>query len=200
MNNKWVKITKEALSWFAVIILAFVISAFINSQLFSIATVKEVSMQDTLYENHKLFISRRSYKKSFPKTGDIIVFYRNRKIGNFAEEFLFSLKQMLPLNSTKNSKDRLVKRVIGVPGDVVDIKDGLVYINGNPLDEPYAKGVTYEGSIDLPLTVGENQLFVLGDNREYSLDSRDFGLIDISHVEGKVVFRFFPFNKIGKLN
>jgi Peptidase S26. len=82
---------------------------------------------------------------------------------------------------------------------VVDIKDGHVYLNGEILDEPYAKGITYEGSMELPVTVGESQLFVMGDNREHSFDSRDFGLIDISHVEGKVVFRLYPFNKIGKV-
>lgn len=196
--DKRVKVIKEILSWIAVIVFAWVFAALVNSQLFSIAAVKEVSMQDTLFENHRLVINRLSYKKSNPKTGDIIVFYRNREIGGFSQELLISLKQILPFTN-KESRDRLVKRVIGTPGDVVDIRDGFVYLNGELLDEPYVKGVTQEGDFDLPVKVGDNQLFVMGDNREYSLDSRDFGLIDISHVEGKVVFRFYPFNKIGKL-
>mgnify|MGYP000147094034 CR=1 FL=1 len=197
---KYIKIIKEILSWISVFALALIFSALINSQLFALATVKEVSMQDTLYENQKLVINRLAYKKNIPKTGDIIVFYRNREIGNFTEEFLRSLTQVFPASGTqKDNRDRLVKRVIGTPGDVVDIKDGHVYLNGEILDEPYAKGITYEGSMELPVTVGESQLFVMGDNREHSFDSRDFGLIDISHVEGKVVFRLYPFNKIGKV-
>jgi len=197
---KHIKIIKEIVSWIVIFVLAVIFWALVNSQLFALATVKEVSMQDTLFENHRLIINRLTYRKSTPKTGDIIVFYRNREIGNFAEEFFHSLTQILPaLKAKEGVKDRLVKRVIGTPGDVVDIKDGHVYLNGVVLDEPYAKGITLEGSIELPLIVGENQLFVLGDNREHSFDSRDFGLIDISHVEGKVVFRLYPFNKIGKV-
>lgn len=198
--SKWTKISKEILSWIIVFVFAVVFSALINSQLIAMATVKEVSMQDTLFADNKLVINRRSYKNSTPKTGDIIVFYRNREIGNFAQEFTRSLTQVFPFAKDKTeTKDRLVKRVIGTPGDVVDIKDGCVYLNGELLDEPYAKGITEKGEFNLPVTVGDNQLFVLGDNREYSFDSRDFGLIDISHVEGKVVFRFYPFDKIGKL-
>lgn len=197
--SKWVKITKEILSWLLIIVLALIVSSLINSQLFTMATVKEVSMQDTLFENHKLIINRMSYKNRPPKTGDIIVFYRSREIGSFTQEFVRSLTQIFPSKAKEESKDRLVKRVIGTPGDVVDIIDGCVYINGELLDEPYAKGVTIKGSFNLPVKVGDNQLFVMGDNREHSFDSRDFGLIDISHVEGKVVFRLYPFNKIGKL-
>lgn len=201
MNQNWVKILKEILSWLGIIIFAMLISALINSQLCAMATVKEVSMQNTLFENDKLVISRISYRHSIPKTGDIIVFYRKREIGNFVHEFFYSLNQILSGSKKVNkTKDRLVKRVIGTPGDVVDIRDGTVYLNGEPLDEPYAKGITEEGSLNLPVKVGKHQLFVMGDNREHSFDSRDFGLIDISHVEGKVVFRLYPLNKIGNLN
>lgn len=197
MNNQ-AKIIKEIISWIAIILLVMIIAALINSQLFSMANVQEVSMQNTLYANQRLVINRLSYKKELPKTGDIIVFYQNREIGSFGEEFVRSFVNMITF-AGKEDRDRLVKRVIGTPGDVVDIRDGYVYLNGEVLDEPYVKGITEEGSFELPVTVGENQLFVMGDNRENSRDSRSFGLVDISHVEGKVVFRLFPFNKIGKV-
>lgn len=196
----WIKILKEIRSWIIIFVMALFISALINSQLFTMATVKEISMQNTLYENHKLVVNRLSYKYKTPKNGDIIIFYRNREIGSFTQEFIRSIRHIIPFIKPKeDTRDRLVKRVIGIPGDVVDIKDGYVYLNGEPIDEPYVKGITHNRIFELPVTIGENQLFVLGDNRENSLDSRDFGLIDFSHVEGKVSFRIFPFNKLGIL-
>jgi signal peptidase I len=196
----WVKIFKEIKSWVILFVLALFFSALINSQLFAMATVKEVSMQDTLFEDQILFINRLAYKNKSPKAGDIIIFYKSRDIGSFTEEFLRSVSYILPFTRPKDdNKDRLVKRVIGTSGDIIDIKDGYVYKNGERLEEPYAKGDTNATYIEFPVTVGENQLFVLGDNREHSRDSREFGLIDISHVEGKASFRLYPFNKIGKL-
>jgi len=93
----------------------------------------------------------------------------------------------------------LVKRVIGIPGDEVNIKDGYVYINGEKLKEPYVKGETFSGEINFPIKVPDNKLFVLGDNRPVSKDSRAFGLINSDQVEGKAIFRVFPFNKIGAI-
>lgn len=200
MNN-WVKILKEIRSWVIVLALALLLSALINSQLFAMATVKEVSMQDTLYADQMLVINRLSYRNKTPKTGDIIVFYQNREIGSFTKEFARSLINIIPFKkSGEDIRDRLVKRVIGTPGDVIDIIDGDVYLNGEILEETYVKGITEEEGFELPVTVSENQLFVMGDNREQSMDSRAFGLIDISHVEGKASLRIYPFNKLGKLN
>lgn len=198
--NKLTKVLKEITSWIIIFGLALILSALINSLIFAMATVKEVSMQDTLYADQKLVINRLSYRSKTPKTGDIIVFYQSREIGSFPQEFIRSVKNIIPfIKSDKEIRDRLVKRVIGTPGDVVDIKDGYVYLNGERLDEPYVKGTTYEGIIDLPITVGKNQLFVMGDNREQSMDSRDFGPIDISHVEGKATLRIYPISKLGKI-
>lgn len=200
MNNL-VKILKEIRSWVIILALALLLSAFINSQLFAMATVKEVSMQNTLYADQILVINRLSYRNKTPKTGDIIVFYQNREIGSFTKEFVRSFINIIPFTkSGENIRDRLVKRVIGTPGDVIDIVDGNVYLNGERLAEPYVKGNTEEEGFPLPITVSENQLFVMGDNREQSMDSRAFGLIDISHVEGKASLRIYPFNKLGKLN
>lgn len=199
-NKKMNPILKEILSWILLVAAALFISTLINSQMLSLATVKEVSMQDTLYENQTLVINRLAYRNRQPRTGDIIVFYQEREIGSFPQEFLRSLGNMNPFKRSENERrNRLVKRVIGTPGDVIDIADGHVYLNGEMLDEPYVKGLTFRDSFELPVTVGENQLFVMGDNREKSKDSRTFGLIDLSHVEGKVVFRLFPVNKFGRV-
>ncbi len=202
MKNK-LTFLKEIRSWVIIIALALLFSTLINSQLFAMATVKEYSMEDTLYENHLLVVNRLSYKRKSPKRGDIIIFYKQREIGSFAKEFIRSFRNIISLSKLKEdsseSRDRLVKRVIAVPGDVIDIRDGCVYLNEEYLDEPYTKGITEQQGYLLPITVGEGQLFVIGDNREESMDSRDFGPIEISHVEGKASFRIFPLNKIGKL-
>jgi signal peptidase I len=201
MVPNMIKILKEIKSWIIILALALFLSALINSQLFAMATVKEVSMQNTLFADQMLVINRLSYKNKSPKTGDIIVFYQNREIGSFGQEFLRSIGNIIPFAKSKEEvRDRLVKRVIGTPGDVIDIIEGYTYLNGERLDEPYSKGITIEDGYELPVTVGDKQLFVMGDNREHSMDSRAFGLIDINHVEGKASLRLFPFNKFGKLN
>ena len=83
-----------------------------------------------------------------------------------------------------------VKRVIAVAGDTVDIRNGNVYVNGILLDEPYAAGETFEqeGTVIYPYTLQEDQIFVLGDNREVSMDSRTFGAVSKRQIKGKLLF------------
>ncbi len=103
-----------------------------------------------------------------------------------------------------NRKDghiRLVKRVIGIPGDEVDIHDGAVYVNGEKLVEQYIEVPTGAKShYDYPITVGDDEYFCLGDNRTVSFDSRDFGVVPREKIEGKVLIRFWPFKKLGTVN
>ena len=99
----------------------------------------------------------------------------------------------------------IVKRIIGLPGDVIDIDydAGVVYRNGQPLEEPYTASPTNDrGDMPLPLTVPENQAFVLGDNRNNSTDSRTLyvGLIDQQRLMGRMVWRFYPFDKMGSIS
>lgn len=164
---EWIKVFGLA------IILAFVITLFIKPTL-----VRGDSMLPTLHENDYLIINKIGYKVGEPKNGDVIVF-----------------KSDLEQNDGTN-KD-LVKRIIGIEGDRVTIKDGQVYVNDKLLNEPYlSQGMDTKGDIDL--VVPQGKLFVLGDNREVSLDSRyeQVGLVDISDVEGKVLIRLYPFNDI----
>lgn len=90
------------------------------------------------------------------------------------------------------SGDYFVKRVIAVEGDTVDIRDGAVFVNGIRLDEPYVASETepHESVITYPLTVGVGQYFVLGDNREVSEDSRNFGCVSPSQIKGRLLFAF----------
>ena len=131
------------------------------------------SMNDTLDEGDIVV----SLKGSDFKTGDIIAFYYNNKI--------------------------LIKRVIGKAGDWVDIdQDGNVYVNGNLIDEPYLDEKAFgECNIELPYQVPESKVFVMGDNRSVSVDSRNtaVGCVAEEQIVGKVVYRLWPFKDLGKL-
>ena len=131
------------------------------------------SMNDTLVEGDIVV----SLKGSDFKTGDIIAFYYNNKI--------------------------LIKRVIGKAGDWVDIdQDGNVYVNGNLIDEPYLDDKAFgECNIELPYQVPESKVFVMGDNRSVSVDSRNtaVGCVAEEQIVGKVVYRLWPLKDFGKL-
>jgi signal peptidase I len=143
--------------------------------------VKEHSMRPTLNENNYIFLSKQAYRFHEPKSGDIIVFHTDLLQANGQEKLL-------------------IKRIIGVPGDMISIKDGVVYRNGEALEEPY----TMEGytATDMEeIQVPDNKVFVMGDNRQNSIDSRDssVGMIEENLIVGKAVFRLYPFDEIGLL-
>ena len=98
------------------------------------------------------------------------------------------------------NKTSYIKRVIGLPGDHVQIHDGKVYINGKVLDEPYLKpGVVTDGGTFRDFVVPEGYLFLMGDNREHSTDCRVFGCIPIDKIESKVWIRFWPLSEFGTI-
>jgi len=145
--------------------------------------VKESSMEPTLYSNNYLFINKMAYiTKDHPEYGDIIVFESN-----------------LQRDDGKGYK-LLIKRVIGVEGDVITVSDGVVYRNGEALAEDYTLEGYTSGEV-AELTVPENELFVMGDNRSVSLDSRaaEVGTVSEDAVVGKAFIRVFPFNEFGLL-
>lgn len=196
-------IGKEILSWILVLVFAMVLTAGLNSKVFATAVVHESSMENTLFANERLVVNKFNYNFSKPKRGDIIVFLEGEEKGNLIQESSrFFDSMLLFLKNPKEIEDkypRLVKRVIGIEGDVIDIKENLVYVNGKQIDEKYIKNDTEVGDIEFPLTVGQDELFVLGDNRKVSMDSRDFGTISVKQVEGKVSFRFSPIKKMGSV-
>lgn len=132
-------------------------------------SVVGVSMYPTLSDADRVVISRFSAKTGMYDRGDLIVF------------------------DADNYKEDMVKRVIAFGGEMLEIKDGKVYINDERLDEDYTLGYT-DG--DISMLVPEDTVFVMGDNRDESIDSRVFGSVDTDDIYGKVIFRFFPFNKL----
>lgn len=201
-KDKQQKIFREIRSWVVMLLSAIAMAILLNSTIIAQAQVDESSMENTLFDNERLIVDKITYRFTKPKRGDIIIFLKYENKGNILSEILRSAENLFNIfrkNHEEELHKRLVKRVIGVEGDEIDIKDGYVYLNGEPLEEPYAKGDTLSGVFHLPVKVGKNQLFVLGDNRMVSSDSREFGLVDIRQVEGKAVFRVYPLNQIGVL-
>lgn len=166
-NTLW----QELYELFESFAMAIVLVVLIFTLLFRIFVVKGPSMNSTLFDGDRIIVSNLFFE---PETGDVIVF-----------------------SGKYNDGEVLVKRVIGTPGDTIDIsEDGKVYLNGKQLDEPYldTHQVTLKSTTQLPYTVQEDELFVMGDNRIYSLDSRstDVGVATTKKVLGKVIFRLFP--------
>ncbi len=193
----------ELISWGKTIIFSLVVFLFISIFVFQPYTVNGSSMEPTftgkdLYDTEQIgdrvFVSKSSYRLfGDPKVGDIIVIdSRTDRQRSFVDE----LKENPLVAIFKERPDRYkwIKRVIGEPGDLLELKQGKLYRNGIELNEDYIAEET-EGSFEA-ITVPENHVFVLGDNRNHSGDSRIIGTIPYENIVGKVKVRFFPFTKL----
>ena len=118
------------------------------------------------------------------KNGDILLLYKLSSINRF---------DIIVLDEEKDN-EKIIKRVIGMPGETVAIKKGKIYINDKVIDDEYAYGETSDYN---KVTLKDDEYFILGDNRLISKDSRYFGPIKDNEIKGKIVFRLFPFTKIG---
>lgn len=160
----------------------FIGSLFIVLYLFVMAPhqVRGSSMDDTFHNGEYILTSKISYKFGAPKRGDVIVF-----------------------KSPKNPDIDFIKRILGLSGDTILIKDGQVFVNGELMNENYIKDTTNipGGFIQngVEVTVPDGELFVMGDNRPNSEDSRRFGFIPREDVIGKVFFRYFPLTRMGPI-
>lgn len=145
--------------------------------------VKESSMEPTLYENNYLFVNKLAYiTDDHPDYGDIIIFKSDID------------------KEDGTGKKILIKRVIGVENDVITITGGAVYRNGEKIDEPYTMDGFTPGEV-MNYTVPQDEVFVMGDNRSVSLDSRSeqVGTVSEDDIIGKAFLRLYPFSEIGFL-
>lgn len=133
------------------------------------------SMNPTFEDGERLVISRMNYLFGEPSRGDIIVF-------NSMDE--------------REPDVMLIKRVIGLPGDTITFEDSNLYINGELQEEPYIKEIC-RSCTDETIVLGEDEFFMMGDNRNRSRDSRSFGPVTRDHIVGEVVFRYWPLSRFG---
>ncbi|HEY8499177.1 MAG TPA: signal peptidase I [Clostridia bacterium] len=175
---------REIIRWLAQIAPAVIITVFIITYIGQFTIVKGNSMLPTFKNNTILLIEKLTKRFGTLKNGDIVVI----KIPEYLDD----------------KKTYAIKRIIATQGQHILIKDGYVYINGNRLNEGYTGGIEIGpvSSLHNDLTVPEGYIYVLGDNRlpGESKDSRIFGPIAASRVEGRVVFRLFPFSELGIIN
>lgn len=167
-----VNVKKEIFSWIRMIVLAFVLALLINNFIIVNATVPSSSMENTIMAKSRMVGFRLSYLFGEPKQGDIIIF-----------------------KYPDDEKQNFVKRIIGLPGQTVQIIDGKVYIDGSeePLEEGYLKE-TPLGDYG-PYTVPEDSYFVMGDNRNDSKDSRFWvttNYVSKDKILGKAIFSYWP--------
>jgi len=208
-DKKMNSVGKEIFEWFYTIAIALVIAFAIKAFLFDVVRVDGSSMFPTLENNDRLIVTKLGYE---PKQGDIIILdssYKNReeyydKLAQYKnKEKLSAMDKFLNLKDLpKNLKKRYyVKRVIALPGQTVDLKDGKVYVDGKLLDEPYYSGITQsiDATVEYPVTVEDDMVFVMGDNRPHSKDSRssELGQVPYEAVLGKSQLRIWPLNDIG---
>ena len=209
-NEKPKTILGEIWEWTYTILIAVAIALVIKGFLFDIVQVDGKSMYPTLDDNDRLIITKLGYE---PKKGDIIILDSTYKTRSEYYDGLAAAKGKEHLNLVqklikyptlpKSLKHRYyVKRVIATEGDTLDIKDGSVFVNGEKLDEKYYNGVTsvMDTSVTYPIKIDEDCIFVMGDNRNHSKDSRDssLGQVPDEAVIGKSQIRIYPFNQIGK--
>ncbi len=168
----------EIYDWVESMVFALLFVSVIFMFLFKIVGVEGESMLDTLHPNDRIVVSDLFYT---PSQGDIIVINKP----NFSEELL-------------------VKRIIATGGQTVDInyEKGVVLVDGKEISEPYIKDtIKRVDDVKMPVTLNEGEVFVMGDNRNHSTDSRStlIGTVDERYIMGRAIFRLFPFNKIGTL-
>ncbi len=154
--------------WVKPLLLVVVVAALINL-VFPRYAVEGHSMEPSLHESDRLFVSNLDPLNRPLNRGEVVVL------------------------TSPHDGENVVKRVIGLPGEVISVRDGVVYVDDVPLEEPYlSEPPRYSGSWEVP----EGYYFVMGDNRNHSLDSADYGPVSASEISGVVKFRFLPLDQI----
>lgn len=199
---------REIWEWVYTLAIAIIIAMLIKGFIFDIVRVDGSSMFPTLVDNDRLIVTKIGYS---PKQGDIIILdstYKDREA--YYEKLALSkdkdkLSAFDKLLAKKDLSEDLkkkyyVKRIIAMPGQTVDLVDGKVFVDGAPLDEPYYSGTTasIDPTVEYPVTVEEGCVFVMGDNRNHSKDSRssELGQVPFEAILGKSQIRVWPLNDI----
>ena len=167
---------REIRAWARDLVIAAGLAAVIIVFFYQPVKVEGTSMAPSLSDQERIFINKFVYHVGVIARGDVVVFW-------------------YPLDRTKS----FIKRVVGLPGDLVQIREGRVYINGQLLNEPYVPAEYLDFSEYGPLRVRPGEYFVMGDHRISSNDSRMFGSVPASYIYGKAVFAYWPMAQFGAI-
>lgn len=204
---------KNALEWTYCIIIAITIALLVKYFIGTPTIVRQTSMNNTLVEGERLWLNRwaRTVNSEY-KYGDIVTFESPSTLNPSLMEIDFDnpvaiydyepkgLWKKFTYYVLETNKTSFIKRVIGVEGDHIKIEAGKVYRNGELLQEDYLpEGATTDNKTYSDIIVPKDCVYVMGDNRDHSTDSRDFGCVPIEKIESRVAFRFWPLNKFGKI-
>jgi signal peptidase I len=168
---------RELRAWTRDLVIAAALAAVIIVFFYQPVKVEGTSMAPLLSDQERIFINKFVYHVGVIERGDVVVFW-------------------YPLDRSKS----FIKRVIGLPGDLIEIRQGHVYINGKPLEEPYVPAEYVDFSDYAPLRVQPGEYFVMGDHRISSNDSRMFGPVPTSYIYGKAVFAYWPMAQFGSIS
>ncbi|WJI24776.1 signal peptidase I [Thermosynechococcus sp. QKsg1] len=176
--SRWRSLRNNALLIGVAVLITLLIRIFVAESRF----IPSESMEPTLWPGDRIVVEKITYRQRSPQPGDIVVFYTP------------PLLQTLGYRADQ----ALIKRVIATAGDTVAVHDGQVWVNDRPLEEPYiAEPPFYTLS---PVTVPENMLFVMGDNRNHSNDSHIWGFLPLENVIGRAIACYWPLNHAGKIS
>lgn len=177
------------------VVVALVLAIFIRATVAEARYIPSESMVPTLIVKDRLVVEKLSSYTGIPKRGEIIVFYPPFKDNNMSEEFL--PKTLRWLGFTQNVA--YIKRVVGLPGETIEVRDGQVYIDDKAIDESsYIKEKPFYDYG--PLKLKDDELFMMGDNRNNSMDSHVWGPLPVKNIIGHAVLRFWPLNRISTLD
>lgn len=161
------------LEWVETLVAAVVVALLIRGFVVQVYLVDGQSMVPTLQDNERLLVNKFVYWFRDPAPGEVVV-----------------------LKDPTQGRE-LIKRVVAVAGETVEVRDGVAYVDGEPLDEPYKNTMFTHYADTPPVKVPEGTIYVMGDNRGQSYDSRMIGPVDVDLVDGKAFFIFWPLNQFG---
>jgi signal peptidase I len=179
----------------AALVVAVLIKTFIIQPFY----IPSGSMIPTLMIDDRVMVSKLNYRLSDPSPGDVVVFlnpWAEEEDTSVPEKVVRAVLEALGIRTSPS--DDLIKRVVAVGGDRLEIQDGRVYVDDVAIDEPYLPDGTFMPDYG-PITIPDGHVFLMGDNRSASSDSRVFGPVPESHIVGKAVIRIWPLDRLGTL-
>lgn len=174
--------TRNLIEWLGVMVIAVAVALLIQTFLVQAFRIPSESMEPTLQDGDRVLVNKLSYRGGVPNRGDVVVFHRP---STFPAQM--------------GEPEDLIKRVIGLPGDTLVTVNGQLYVNNRELIEPYLTEGTTTTMIEAPIVIPDGEVFLLGDNRNNSTDSRMFGSVNVDSIVGRAFTIMWPLSRASGL-